>query len=131
MIHLHLPDAWRIHLMHDRALRCAWLDALEAVHPAFTLVDWSSPKPVRGDLVLFPRVDLASAELIAKLDPDIEIAACRDRLPALPLGGRAHFRRNACARVRRWVHIPGASGDVPRDADAFLRSCSAVLGRTA
>jgi hypothetical protein len=122
MLHLHLPDAWRIELLHTPALRGTWLDALDARRERIRLVDWSSEKPSSNDIVLFPFVDLASSELMLKLPESVAIVAARSRTPRFPFGGRARFVRRASARVRHWVEL-GRDTSAPRDPDSFLGAC--------
>lgn len=122
--HLLLPDRWRIELMRQPDARDAWLTALEA-HPGLRLLDWEAPRPAAGELVIVAGLDLAAAELVLKLPPEVKVFATDTSWASLPWGGRAEFLRRAERRVQRRLTVPHRNHSLPAAPGPFL---AALLG---
>lgn len=113
---LLLPDAWRIELLRRPLERADWLLALEQ-RPALRLIDWACPRPAAHDTLLVPRLDLAAAELVLKIAPEVRVLVGATA-PALP-GARA--RLLAAARTRAHGTLALAAGHtLPPFAGPFL-----------
>lgn len=98
MVYLVLPDRWRVELMRRPADRDEWLRALEARQDV-SLVDWSTKRPAADALLLFAGLDLAAAEFIIKLPPEVRVAAVAPSPLARLVGGRSALLKRAWARV--------------------------------
>lgn len=125
--HLVLPDRWRIELMSAPHHRDAWFAALDAF-PDVKLVDWGSPRPAPGDLVLIAGLDFAAAELVLKLPPEVTVAATRTSWSPWLAGSRKRFLARAEARVGvRLENVP-SSRTLPASPAAFLGALMKAAG---
>lgn len=125
--HLLLPDRWRVELLRRPREGDAWLAALEAL-PWAVLLDWASPRPSAGDLLLVAGLDLAAAELVLKLPPDVRVYAADTSWALLPFGGRAQVLRRAGARIERRLVLPHRRRGLPAAPVPYLAALMKAAG---
>lgn len=123
--HLLLPDAWRIQLLRNQAVRDSWLDALDA--STFKLVDWETPRLSPDDELIVAGLDLSAAELVVKLPATLRVHALDVRW-TLPLGPAHRFVKRAQQRLTRRISIPGVGTGLPPEPRRFLQQLAHAVG---
>ncbi len=126
-IHLLLPDAWRIELMRRPLEADAWLSAL-AAWPRVKLVDWAAPRPAAGEVVLVAHLDLAAAEFLLKLPPEVTVVAVETHGQLPVLGGRGAFLARGWARVQRRLALSQRGHTLPLAPVPWLATLMRAAG---